>query len=46
MDHVMGRITPRAKVLEEFQKHNDELKALIENGNNFAYIIKSVTIVQ
>ena len=32
MDHVMGRMTPRAKVLEEFQKHNDELKALIGNG--------------
>jgi len=32
MDHVMGRITPRAKVLEEFQKHNDELEALIGNG--------------
>ena len=32
MDHVMGRITPRARVLEEFQKHNDELKALIGNG--------------
>jgi integrase len=32
MDHVMGRINPRAKVLEEFQKHNDEMKALIGNG--------------
>lgn len=32
MDHVMVRITPRARVLEEFQKHNDELKALIGNG--------------
>ncbi|CAD0005777.1 site-specific integrase [Flavobacterium salmonis] len=32
MDHVMGRITPKAKVLEEFQKHNDEMKALIGNG--------------
>lgn len=32
MDHVMGRIAPRVKVLEEFQKHNDELKALIGNG--------------
>lgn len=32
MDHVMGRITPRAQVLEEFQKHNDEMKALIGNG--------------
>ncbi|MFD1602942.1 site-specific integrase [Flavobacterium artemisiae] len=32
MDHVMGRIAPRAKVLEEFQKHNDELEALVGNG--------------
>ncbi|MCC9063599.1 site-specific integrase [Flavobacterium piscisymbiosum] len=32
MDHVMGRITPRARVLEEFQKHNDEMKVLIGNG--------------
>lgn len=32
MDHVMGKITPRAKVIEEFQKHNDEMKALIGNG--------------
>ncbi len=32
MDHVMRRMTSRAKVLEEFQKHNDELKALIGNG--------------
>ncbi|GAA3772803.1 site-specific integrase [Flavobacterium ginsengiterrae] len=32
MDHVMGRITPRVKVLEEFQKHNDELEALVGNG--------------
>ena len=27
----MGRITPRVKVLEEFQKHNDELEALLGN---------------
>jgi len=32
MDHVMGRIAPRVKVLEEFQKHNDELEALVGNG--------------
>lgn len=32
MDHVMGRMTPRARVLEEFQKHNNELEALIGNG--------------
>lgn len=32
MDHVMGRMTSRAKVLEEFHKHNDEMKALIGNG--------------
>jgi len=28
MDHVMGRNSPRVKVLEEFQKHNNELEAL------------------
>ena len=32
MEHVVGKITPREKVLEEFQKHNDEMKALIGNG--------------
>lgn len=32
MDHVIGRMTSRAKVLEEFQKHNAEMKALIGNG--------------
>jgi integrase len=32
MDHVMGRNSPRVKVLEEFQKHNDELEALVGNG--------------
>jgi hypothetical protein len=32
MDHVIGKIPPRVRVLEEFQKHNDEMKALIENG--------------
>lgn len=32
MDHILGKITPRVKVMEEFKKHNDELKALIGNG--------------
>ncbi|WP_243416366.1 phage integrase SAM-like domain and Arm DNA-binding domain-containing protein [Flavobacterium sp. HTF] len=32
MDHVLGRIAPRIKVLEEFQKHNDEMKALLGKG--------------
>lgn len=32
MDHIMGNTTSRVKVLEEFQKHNDEMKALIGNG--------------
>ncbi len=32
MDHVMGRTTPRIKVLEEFQKHNDEMQALLGKG--------------
>lgn len=32
MDHVLGRVTPRVKVLEEFQKHNDEMKALLGKG--------------
>ncbi|WP_163397490.1 site-specific integrase [Flavobacterium fluviatile] len=32
MDHVLGRIAPRVKVLEEFQKHNDEMKALLGKG--------------
>jgi integrase len=29
MDHVLGRIAPKAKVLEEFQLHNDEMLALV-----------------
>lgn len=32
MDHLLGRIAPRVKVLEEFQKHNDEMKALLGKG--------------
>lgn len=32
MDHILGRVTPRVKVLEEFQKHNDEMKALLGKG--------------
>lgn len=32
MNHVMEKIKPRARILEEFQKHNDEMKAIIGNG--------------
>lgn len=32
MDYVQGKVTPRAKVVEEFQKHNDEMKALLGKG--------------
>jgi len=32
MDHVLGRTIPRVKVLEEFQKHNDEMTALLGRG--------------
>jgi integrase len=32
MDHVLGKVQPRVKVLEEFQKHNDEMKALLGKG--------------
>nr|WP_315155778.1 site-specific integrase [uncultured Flavobacterium sp.] len=32
MDYVLGKITPRVKVLEEFQKHNDEMTALLGRG--------------
>lgn len=32
MDHILGKTSSRTKVLEEFKKHNDELKALIGNG--------------
>lgn len=29
MDHILGRVTPKGKVLEEFQSHNDEMLALV-----------------
>ncbi|MFH7018577.1 site-specific integrase [Flavobacterium sp. FlaQc-47] len=32
MDYVLGRVTPRVKVLEEFQKHNDQMTALLGKG--------------
>jgi len=32
MDYVLGKITPRVKLLEEFQKHNDEMEALLGKG--------------
>lgn len=32
MDHILGRVTPRIKVLEEFQKHNNEMRALLGKG--------------
>jgi integrase len=32
MDHVLGKVQPRIKVLEEFQKHNDEMTALLGKG--------------
>lgn len=32
MDQVLGNSSPRIKVLEEFQKHNDEMKALLGRG--------------
>lgn len=30
MDFVMGKNTSKAKIVQEFQKHNDELLALVE----------------
>lgn len=36
MDFVLGRITPRAKVLEEFEAHNAEMLALV-NKEEYAY---------
>lgn len=30
MDHILGRLVPRTKVLEEFLVHNNELLALVE----------------
>jgi len=32
MDHILGRTAPKIKVLEEFQKHNDEMQALLGRG--------------
>lgn len=32
IDYVLGRDVSRAKLLEEFQQHNDELKALVSTG--------------
>jgi len=32
MDEVLGRTGPKIKVLEEFQKHNDEMEALLGKG--------------
>ncbi|OXA78618.1 Site-specific recombinase XerD [Flavobacterium aquidurense] len=32
MDYVLGKITPRVKLLEEFQKHNNEMTALLGKG--------------
>lgn len=32
MDFVMGKNVSKAKVIQEFQKHNDELLALVEKG--------------
>lgn len=32
MDYVLGKIIPRVKLLEEFQKHNDEMRALLGKG--------------
>lgn len=32
MDYILGRITPRVKVLEEFESHNREMAALIGKG--------------
>jgi integrase len=32
MDHVLGKVQPKVKVLEEFQKHNDQMTALLGKG--------------
>jgi integrase len=32
MDYVLGKAVSKAKVLEEFQMHNDELAALVKKG--------------
>ena len=32
MDYVMGKAASQSKIVQEFQKHNDELLALVERG--------------
>lgn len=32
MDHVLGKVQSKVKVLEEFQKHNDQMTALLGKG--------------
>ena len=32
MNHVLGKVKPKVKVLEEFQKHNDQMTALLGKG--------------
>ncbi|WP_228520729.1 phage integrase SAM-like domain-containing protein [Flavobacterium sp. JLP] len=32
MDYVLGKIAPRVKLLEEFQKHNEQMKELLGKG--------------
>jgi len=32
IDYVLGKTVSKAKIVEEFQKHNDELLALVERG--------------
>jgi integrase len=32
MDYVLGKVKPKVKVLEEFQKHNDQMTALLGKG--------------
>jgi len=32
IDHVLGKTVSKAKIVEEFQKHNDELLALVKRG--------------
>ncbi|MEO8238450.1 MAG: site-specific integrase [Flavobacterium sp.] len=32
IDFIMGRLAPKVKVLEEFLKHNNELRALVDVG--------------
>lgn len=40
MDFVMGKNVSKSKVVQEFQKHNDELLALVERGE---YVIGTRT---